>query len=83
VGLLAAMALTAALCIGVTMLWALAVEMSVALWLGPLCVGIVYALAAGIMIQIGRKRLRAKELSPTMTKETLREDARLVREHLP
>ena len=51
-------------------------------WLAPLIVGVVvmvigYALFAG-----GRKALKARNLKPTRSLESLRRDGRLVKEHL-
>jgi Putative Actinobacterial Holin-X, holin superfamily III len=54
----------------------------VAVWLGPLIVGGVVMIVGLIALAKGRSNLRAGNLGPTRTTESLRRDAELAKEHL-
>lgn len=51
-------------------------------WLAPLIVGAVVALAGYIALKKGRKELTASNLKPGRTLDSLRSDARFVKEHV-
>jgi hypothetical protein len=55
----------------------------VAVWLGPLLVGLATVLIGWALLSSGRKKLSAESLAPHRTAHSLREDAALAREHLP
>lgn len=54
----------------------------VAAWLAPLMVGIIVLLIGLIAVSKGRKDLRAGNLKPTRTAQSLRRDAQLAKEHM-
>ncbi len=64
VALLAAMALTGALAAGLTVLIALAVDMALAVWLGPLATAVLLGCVAGALFLAGRRRLQKAKLQP-------------------
>ncbi len=51
-------------------------------WLAPLIVGIVVMVIGFILFARGRSELRAKNLTPSRSVESLRRDSRLVKEHM-
>lgn len=51
-------------------------------WLAPLIVGAVVMLIGWIALANGRRDLRARNLAPTRTMESLRRDRELVKEHV-
>jgi hypothetical protein len=51
-------------------------------WLSPLIVGVVVMVIGFIVFALGRSELRAKNLTPSRSVESLRRDSRLVKEHL-
>ena len=51
-------------------------------WLAPLIVGTIVALAGYIALKKGRKELAASNLKPERTMDSLRTDARFVKEHV-
>jgi hypothetical protein len=51
-------------------------------WLSPLLVGVVVMIVGFILFASGRNELRAKNLAPSRSVESLRRDSRLVKEHL-
>ncbi len=54
----------------------------VAVWLAPLIVGAVVMIIGFIALQKGRKDLRARNLRPARTIDSLRRDGALVKEHV-
>jgi hypothetical protein len=54
----------------------------VAVWLGPLIVGGVVMIVGLIALAKGRSNLKAGNLGPTRTAESLKRDAELAKEHL-
>jgi hypothetical protein len=54
----------------------------VAVWLAPLIVGAVIMIVGLIALAKGRSNLKAQNLGPTRTTESLRRDAELAKEHL-
>lgn len=77
--LLGAIALTGAASVGAAALLAIWLPMAVAAWLGPLIVGVVMALAGYIVLRRGLARIELDRLEPTVTKQTLEDDARWLR----
>lgn len=53
----------------------------VAPWLAPLIVGLIVAIAGGVLLAAGRRRLSAERLAPERTLRSLRRDAELAKEH--
>lgn len=51
-------------------------------WLAPLIVGLVVAIAGYVALARGRKELRASNLAPRRTLESMRRDAQFVKEHV-
>ena len=51
-------------------------------WLAPLIIGIVVMIAGYIAFASGRSKLKAENLKPSYTMESLRRDSRLVKEHI-
>jgi hypothetical protein len=51
-------------------------------WLAPLIVGAVVTIAGAVALSSGKKKLKAEQLKPTRTIESLRTDARVAKEHL-
>ena len=82
-GLLALIALAAAAMFGLAHALTPLVGLPAALWLSPLIIGGVAALVGAILVQRGLSRLRARDLTPTRTIETLRENSRMLMDRLP
>jgi hypothetical protein len=55
----------------------------VAVWLGPLLVGLAAVLIGWALLSRGRNKLSAETLALQRTAQSVREDTALVREHLP
>jgi hypothetical protein len=55
----------------------------VAVWLGPLLVGLAAVLIGWALLSSGRRKLSAETLALHRTAHALREDTALAREHLP
>ena len=55
----------------------------VAVWLGPLLIGLAAVLIGWALLSSGRNKLSAETLALQRTAESVREDTALVREHLP
>lgn len=55
----------------------------VAVWLGPLLVGLAAVLIGWALLSSGRNKLSAETLALQRTAQSVREDTALVREHLP
>ena len=51
-------------------------------WLAPLIVGAVVMIIGWAVLAAGRRELKARNLRPTRSMESLRRDGRLVKEHL-
>lgn len=52
-----------------------------AVWIAPLIVGLVVMAAGYVALAKGRAELKAHNLAPTRTIESLRQDGRMMREH--
>ncbi|MFW6060908.1 MAG: phage holin family protein [Phycisphaeraceae bacterium] len=72
---LAVLALCGAIAAALTALFALAVDLAVAVWLGPLVTAVLLGIVATALIVVGRNRLKQEKVQPEQTKESLREDA--------
>lgn len=70
------------------LLWAAVIALAAVLppdagpWLAPLIVGALVLAIGLIALSSGRRRLRAYELAPRRSAESLRRDQRMVQEHL-
>lgn len=53
-----------------------------AVWLSALIVGIIVGIAAAILISVGLKNLKDTDLKPKETVETLKEDAKWLKEQI-
>ena len=53
-----------------------------AIWLAPLIVGLVVMVIGYIALSRGRSHLKAENLAPERTMESLRRDAKLAKEHV-
>jgi hypothetical protein len=53
-----------------------------AIWMAPLIVGLVVMIAGFIALQKGRKEMKAENLAPRRTLQSLRDDAQLAKEHV-
>jgi formate hydrogenlyase subunit 3/multisubunit Na+/H+ antiporter MnhD subunit len=51
-------------------------------WLAPLIVGVVVLAAGGMLLLIGRNKLRNGNFKPSRTTRSVRRDAEVVKEHL-
>jgi hypothetical protein len=51
-------------------------------WLAPWVVGIVVAIVGYVMLQKGLNTVKAQNLTPERTAESVRKDAEVVKEHL-
>jgi hypothetical protein len=51
-------------------------------WLAPLIVGAIVAIVGGVMLSGGLKKLKAENLKPERTLQSLRADRDLAKEHL-
>lgn len=54
----------------------------IAPWLSPLIIGVAVLVVGYIVFAGGRRELKAKRLAPTRAVESLRQDSRMVKEHL-
>ena len=72
---LAVLALCGALAAALTALFALALPLGVAIWLGPLVLALALGVVAAVMVQVGRQRLQKAQLKPAQTQKSLEEDA--------
>jgi hypothetical protein len=61
---------------------ALAFPPDIAQWLSPLIVGGVVAVIGGIAVASGRSKMKARNLKPERTIESLRRDRHMAKEHL-
>ena len=61
---------------------AMVLPMDYAPWLAPLIVGVVVMIIGYAVLAAGRRELKARNLRPTRSMESLRQDGRLVKEHL-
>ncbi|MDQ2733887.1 MAG: phage holin family protein [Pseudomonadota bacterium] len=53
-----------------------------ALWLAPLIIGVVVLMVGLALLASGRGDLKAKNLAPSRTLQSLRRDGRMVKEHV-
>ena len=74
--------LAQALVFGLVALLEIWLPAEIAVWLGPLLVGIAAGVLAWSLLARGRRQLRAERLAPQRTVESLREDAALARQQL-
>jgi len=51
-------------------------------WLAPLIVGVVVMVIGYALFGAGKRKLKARNLKPARTMESLRQDGRIVKEHL-
>jgi hypothetical protein len=68
---------------GVVALLDLFLRPEIAVWLGPLLVGLAAVLIGWALLASGRNKLGAETFALQRTAESLREDSELAREHLP
>ncbi|MEO8040350.1 MAG: phage holin family protein [Betaproteobacteria bacterium] len=61
---------------------AMVLPIEFATWLAPLIVGVVVMLAGYAILSHGRRELKARNLRPSRSIDSLRRDGRLVKEHL-
>lgn len=73
------LALIASACIGMIVLLAQGMDMNIALWLGPLIVGMVVALVGFAFVQKAISTLRSESLAPRKTIDSLRENTQWIR----
>ena len=52
------------------------------IWIAPLIVGVVVVVIGFIALAVGRKELKAENLAPTRTMDSMRDNAQLVQGHL-
>jgi hypothetical protein len=52
-----------------------------AIWIAPLVVGLIVMIAGYIALAKGRKEMKAQNLKPERTMQSLRDDAQFAREH--
>jgi len=50
-------------------------------WVAPLIVGVIVAIIGAVLLQKGRRNLKAEALVPKRSAESLRHDRELLREH--
>ena len=79
-----AVLLAGAICLLVAVIAALAMALPEdhAAWMSPLIVGIVVVLAGVLLIAKGRKNLAPLDLKPTQTVKSVREDVKVLKEHM-
>ena len=53
-----------------------------AIWLAPLIVGVVVMLVGFIALSSGRRDLKARNLKPSRSMQSMRKDGQMVKEHL-
>jgi xanthine/uracil permease len=51
-------------------------------WVSPLIIGLIVVIIGAVLLQKGRSNLRAKNLVPKKSGESLRRDSEVLREHL-
>lgn len=68
---------------GVVALLDIFLPAAVAVWLGPLLVGLVAVVIGWALLANGRHKLSAETLAMQRTAQSVREDTALAREHLP
>jgi len=61
---------------------AMVLPIELAPWLAPLIVGVVVMLVGYAILSHGRRELKARNLRPSRSIDSLRRDSRLVKEHL-
>jgi Putative Actinobacterial Holin-X, holin superfamily III len=74
--------LAEALVFGVAALLQLWTSAVIAAWLAPLLVGLVIVIVGWVLLAKGRRNLKARNLAPRRTAESLRRDEQLVEEHV-
>jgi uncharacterized membrane protein len=74
--------LAEALVFGIAALLQLWTSAVVAAWLAPLLVGVVIVIVGWALLARGRSKLRARNLAPRRTVDSLRRDEQLVEEHV-
>ena len=74
--------LAEALVFGVAALLQLWLSAVIAAWLAPLLVGVVIVIVGWGLLAKGRSNLKARNLEPRRTIESLKRDERLVEEHV-
>jgi len=52
------------------------------IWIAPLIVGLVVVVIGFIALAVGRKELKAENLAPTRTMDSMRDNAKLVQGHV-
>jgi hypothetical protein len=72
--LAAALTLLYALNMGVTALFALFLPVSVAVWLAPLTLAVLFGIAGAMVLNNGAKVMRTTDWMPTHTRQSLQED---------
>jgi hypothetical protein len=80
-----AILLAGAICLLVAAIAALAMALPEdhAAWMSPLIIGILVAGAGIVLIVKGRKNLAPLNLKPTQTVKSVRDDVKVLKEHLP
>jgi hypothetical protein len=61
---------------------ALVLDPEYAAWLAPLIVGVAVMLIGFVVLATGRRRLKAEQLAPRRTLDTIRDDWRLAKAHV-
>ena len=74
--------LAEALVFGVAAVLQLWVSAVIAAWLAPLLVGLVIVIVGWVLLARGRSNLKARNLAPRRTMESLRRDEKMVEEHV-
>ena len=74
--------LAEALVFGVAAVLQLWVSTVIAAWLAPLLVGLVIVIVGWVLLARGRSNLKARNLAPRRTMESLRRDEKMVEEHV-
>jgi hypothetical protein len=74
VALAAALTLLYALNMGLTALFILFLPVSVAVWLAPLALAVVFGVVGAVVLGRGAKVMRETDWKPTQTRQTLQED---------
>lgn len=77
--LAAALTLLYALNMGMTALFALVLPVSVAVWLAPLTLAVVFGVAGAMVLRNGAEVMRTTDWKPTHTQQSLQEDKRWLR----
>jgi membrane protein implicated in regulation of membrane protease activity len=79
---LAVVTLWATLALALVSLFSLATGILVAIWLGPLVLGVITAIVAAIVVQIGRRRLQRVRLTPEQTLRSLQGDQQWLKDEV-